>query len=73
MSATFANKSYHKHVTDYELDMFTGITTFHGLVRIYHSKNWLSKAFWILLTIVCFLLFCFQVLFFSPLIPLIGA
>ena len=36
----FSNKDEHQHHVDYEADMYTGITTFHGLVRIYNSRNW---------------------------------
>ena len=41
----FSNKDEHQHHVDYEADMYTGITTFHGLVRIYNSRNWLVRYF----------------------------
>ncbi len=57
----YTNKDEHQHVFDYETDMFTGITTFHGLVRIYNSKQWYGRIFWITIVIAAFSVFCVQV------------
>uniref|UniRef100_A0A914XBH6 Uncharacterized protein n=1 Tax=Plectus sambesii TaxID=2011161 RepID=A0A914XBH6_9BILA len=57
---SFTNKSHHLHLPDYETDMFTGITTYHGLVRIYNSRSWLSRIFWIVITLSSFGAFLYQ-------------
>ncbi len=59
----FSNKDDHQHVADYETDMYTGITTFHGLVRIYNSKQWWSRIFWIVVSFAAMVGFFFQVIF----------
>uniref|UniRef100_A0A914VVX5 Uncharacterized protein n=1 Tax=Plectus sambesii TaxID=2011161 RepID=A0A914VVX5_9BILA len=60
MATSFGKKSHHLHIGDYEADMFTGITTYHGLVRIYNSMNWLSRWFWITVVVTSFSLFLLQ-------------
>ena len=57
----FTNKDDHMHAVDYEADMYTGITTFHGLVRIYNSRTWLSRSFWVIVVVAAFSVFSYQV------------
>lgn len=45
---------------DYELNKFTGVTTFHGLVRLY-SGRWYAKFFWMAVVFVAIGLFVWQV------------
>lgn len=73
----FGNKDEHSHHVDYEADLYTGITTFHGLVRIYNAKfaclsvclyvclsvprTWGSRVFWVCLAFTAMVLFFCQV------------
>ncbi len=45
---------------DYEMDQFSGLTTFHGLVRFYKARP-LAKVFWLLVVCVAVGLFILQV------------
>ena len=57
----FSNKDGHRHAGDYETDMYTGITTYHGLVRIYNAKSCSSRCFWISIVLIAYTTFIFQV------------
>ncbi|KAJ1363758.1 hypothetical protein KIN20_023689 [Parelaphostrongylus tenuis] len=45
------------HIYDYETKEFSGLTTFHGLVRIYSSNTWPSRIFWCVVVLSCLSLF----------------
>ncbi|CAA91936.2 amiloride-sensitive sodium channel family protein [Caenorhabditis elegans] len=42
---------------DYETKEFSGLTTYHGLVRIYNSNTWPSRIFWVVVVLSCLSLF----------------
>lgn len=42
---------------DYETKEFSGLTTYHGLVRIYNSNTWPSRIFWSVVVLSCLSLF----------------
>lgn len=45
------------HIYDYETKEFSGLTTYHGLVRIYNSNTWPSRIFWCVVVLSCLSLF----------------
>uniref|UniRef100_A0A1I7ZPP2 Amiloride-sensitive cation channel 5 n=1 Tax=Steinernema glaseri TaxID=37863 RepID=A0A1I7ZPP2_9BILA len=45
------------HILDYETKEFSGLTTYHGLVRIYNSRTWPSRIFWCVTVLSCLSLF----------------
>ncbi|KAK0395407.1 hypothetical protein QR680_001266 [Steinernema hermaphroditum] len=45
------------HILDYETKEFSGLTTYHGLVRIYNSRTWPSRIFWCVTVVSCLFLF----------------
>ncbi|TMS35126.1 hypothetical protein L596_002589 [Steinernema carpocapsae] len=45
------------HILDYETREFSGLTTYHGLVRIYNSRTWPSRIFWCVTVVSCLSLF----------------
>uniref|UniRef100_A0A7E4UXJ2 Amiloride-sensitive sodium channel n=2 Tax=Panagrellus redivivus TaxID=6233 RepID=A0A7E4UXJ2_PANRE len=44
-------------ILDEEASYFTSFTTFHGMVRIYNSKTWISLIFWVFVVTICVTLF----------------
>ncbi|KAE9415274.1 hypothetical protein Angca_008432, partial [Angiostrongylus cantonensis] len=44
-------------IYDYETKEFSGLTTYHGLVRIYSSTTWPSRIFWCVVVLSCLSLF----------------
>ncbi|KAK5984573.1 hypothetical protein GCK32_018597, partial [Trichostrongylus colubriformis] len=40
---------------------FSGLTTYHGLVRIYNSNTWPSRIFWCVVVLSCLSLFMIHV------------
>ncbi|CAJ0919962.1 unnamed protein product, partial [Mesorhabditis belari] len=44
-------------ICDYETKEFSGLTTYHGLVRIYNSNTWPSRIFWCVVVLSCLFLF----------------
>ncbi|CAI4231035.1 unnamed protein product [Auanema sp. JU1783] len=44
-------------IYDYETKEFSGLTTYHGLVRIYNSNTWPSRIFWCVVVLCCLSLF----------------
>lgn len=58
-TAEKAKKSERYQAWNYEMDKFTGLTTFHGLVRLYHA-SWLAKVFWLSVIAVAVSLFFVQ-------------
>uniref|UniRef100_A0A0N5A3Y2 Amiloride-sensitive sodium channel n=1 Tax=Parastrongyloides trichosuri TaxID=131310 RepID=A0A0N5A3Y2_PARTI len=51
------NERVYLHIFDYETREFSGLTTYHGLVRIYNSKTWPSRIFWCCVVMSCLSLF----------------
>ncbi|VDL71135.1 unnamed protein product [Nippostrongylus brasiliensis] len=49
------------HIIDYETKEFSGLTTYHGLVRIYNSNTWPSRIFWCVVVLSCLSLFMVHV------------
>lgn len=49
------------HLYEHETEVFAGLTTYHGLVRIYNSQNWTSRIFWCVVVVSCLSLFMIHV------------
>uniref|UniRef100_A0A7E4VYW6 Amiloride-sensitive sodium channel n=1 Tax=Panagrellus redivivus TaxID=6233 RepID=A0A7E4VYW6_PANRE len=45
------------HIHDHEAREFSGLTTYHGMVRIYNSTTWPSRIFWCCVVCSCVSLF----------------
>ncbi|VDN23138.1 unnamed protein product [Cylicostephanus goldi] len=52
-----AGERIYLHIYDYETKEFSGLTTYHGLVRIYNSNTWPSRIFWCVVVLSCLSLF----------------
>ncbi|CAJ0608603.1 unnamed protein product [Cylicocyclus nassatus] len=52
-----AEERIYLHIYDYETKEFSGLTTYHGLVRIYNSNTWPSRIFWCVVVLSCLSLF----------------
>ncbi|KAK5981816.1 Amiloride-sensitive sodium channel [Trichostrongylus colubriformis] len=52
-----AGERVYLHIYDYETKEFSGLTTYHGLVRIYNSNTWPSRIFWCVVVLSCLSLF----------------
>uniref|UniRef100_A0A1I7TRJ9 Degenerin-like protein unc-105 n=1 Tax=Caenorhabditis tropicalis TaxID=1561998 RepID=A0A1I7TRJ9_9PELO len=52
-----ANERIYLQLYDYETKEFSGLTTYHGLVRIYNSNTWPSRIFWSVVVLSCLSLF----------------
>ncbi|CAJ0581372.1 unnamed protein product, partial [Mesorhabditis spiculigera] len=50
-------KRIYLQICDYETKEFSGLTTYHGLVRIYNSNTWPSRIFWCVVVLSCLFLF----------------
>ncbi len=48
---------------DYEMNKFSGLTTFHGLVRFYNARP-LAKFFWLFIVLLAVGLFFMQGTYF---------
>ncbi|KAK6010675.1 hypothetical protein OSTOST_24271 [Ostertagia ostertagi] len=55
--STCAGERIYLHIYDYETKEFSGLTTYHGLVRIYNSNTWPSRIFWCVVVLSCLSLF----------------
>ncbi|PIO64388.1 hypothetical protein TELCIR_13985, partial [Teladorsagia circumcincta] len=65
--STCAGERVYLHIYDYEtkaifineeyIKEFSGLTTYHGLVRIYNSNTWPSRIFWCVVVLSCLSLF----------------
>uniref|UniRef100_A0AC35U643 Col_cuticle_N domain-containing protein n=1 Tax=Rhabditophanes sp. KR3021 TaxID=114890 RepID=A0AC35U643_9BILA len=53
----FLDQRVYLEILDYETKEFSGLTTYHGLVRIYNSKTWPSRIFWCCVVMSCLSLF----------------
>ncbi|KAE9547814.1 hypothetical protein FO519_008973 [Halicephalobus sp. NKZ332] len=51
------NERVYLHIYDYEAREYTGLTTYHGMVRIYNSTTWPSRIFWCVVVVSCLSLF----------------
>uniref|UniRef100_A0AC35GSI0 Uncharacterized protein n=1 Tax=Panagrolaimus sp. PS1159 TaxID=55785 RepID=A0AC35GSI0_9BILA len=51
------NERVYLHILDYEAREFTGLTTYHGMVRIYNSNTWPSRIFWCVVVVSCVSMF----------------
>lgn len=51
------NERIYLQLYDYETKEFSGLTTYHGLVRIYNSNTWPSRIFWSVVVLSCLSLF----------------
>ncbi|VDO28149.1 unnamed protein product [Haemonchus placei] len=45
------------HVCNEEGQEFAGVTTFHGMIRIFTSRTWTSLIFWVLVVSTCLVFF----------------
>ncbi|KAK5965633.1 hypothetical protein GCK32_001290 [Trichostrongylus colubriformis] len=45
------------HICDEEGREFAGVTTFHGMIRIFTSRTWTSLIFWVLVVSTCLVFF----------------
>uniref|UniRef100_A0A914Y9B4 Uncharacterized protein n=1 Tax=Panagrolaimus superbus TaxID=310955 RepID=A0A914Y9B4_9BILA len=57
------NERVYLHILDYEAREFTGLTTYHGMVRIYNSNTWPSRIFWCVVVVSCVSMFMIHVRF----------
>ncbi|CAB3411061.1 unnamed protein product [Caenorhabditis bovis] len=57
MSDFPTNERIYLKIYDYETKEFSGLTTYHGLVRIYNSNTWPSRIFWTVVVLSCLSLF----------------
>lgn len=55
------NERVYLHLYEHETEVFAGLTTYHGLVRIYNSQNWTSRIFWCVVVVSCLSLFMIHV------------
>ncbi|KAL6722493.1 hypothetical protein Aduo_017612 [Ancylostoma duodenale] len=45
------------HICNEEGREFTGVTTFHGMIRIFTSRTWTSLIFWVIVVSTCLVFF----------------
>ncbi|PIC12950.1 hypothetical protein B9Z55_028042 [Caenorhabditis nigoni] len=57
METESQNERIYLQLYDYETKEFSGLTTYHGLVRIYNSNTWPSRIFWSVVVLSCLSLF----------------
>ncbi|CAD6197377.1 unnamed protein product [Caenorhabditis auriculariae] len=55
--STTSPERVYLRIYDYETKEFSGLTTYHGLVRIYNSNTWPSRIFWCVVVLCCLSLF----------------
>ncbi|ETN78712.1 hypothetical protein NECAME_02860 [Necator americanus] len=52
-----AIQNIYLHICNEEGREFTGVTTFHGMIRLFTSRTWTSLIFWVLVLSTCLVFF----------------
>ncbi|KAE9419285.1 hypothetical protein Angca_001361 [Angiostrongylus cantonensis] len=50
-------ENFYLHICHEEGQEFAGVTTFHGMIRIFTSRTWTSLIFWVLIVSTCLVFF----------------